>query len=259
MGVDIHPSAVVSPRAKIADGVTIGPCSVIGEKVTVGRDTVIGSHVAIDGSTVMGEKNRIYPFVSIGFPPQDIGYKGEDTRVVIGDENIIREFVTINRATTKQDRVTIIGSRNYLMAYAHIAHDCILGNSIIMSNAATLGGHIEIGDHAIIGGLVAIHQFVRIGTYAFIGGKSATVKDIPPFMMASGDRAKLYGLNTRGLKREGFSQEKIDNLRKAYKIIWRDRHLLHEAVERVRREIPPFKELEILLEFLANSKRGVAR
>ena len=249
----------MSPRAKIADGVTIGPCSVIGEKVTVGRDTVIGSHVAIDGSTVMGEKNRIYPFVSIGFPPQDIGYKGEDTRVVIGDENIIREFVTINRATTKQDRVTIIGSRNYLMAYAHVAHDCILGNSIIMSNAATLGGHIEIGDHAIIGGLVAIHQFVRIGTYAFIGGKSATVKDIPPFMMASGDRAKLYGLNTRGLKREGFSQEKIDNLRKAYKIIWRDRHLLHEAVERVRREIPPFKELEILLEFLANSKRGVVR
>jgi len=210
MGVDIHPSAVVSPRANIAEGVTIGPCSVIGEKVTLGKDTVIGSHVAIDGSTVMGEKNRIYPFVSIGFPPQDIGYKGEDTRVVIGDENIIREFVTINRATTKQDRVTIIGSRNYLMAYAHVAHDCILGNSIIMSNAATLGGHIEIGDHAIIGGLVAIHQFVRIGTYAFIGGKSATVKDIPPFMMASGDRAKLYGLNTRGLKREGFSQEKIE-------------------------------------------------
>ena len=259
MGVDIHPSAVVSPRANIAEGVTIGPCSVIGEKVTLGKDTVIGSHVAIDGSTVMGEKNRIYPFVSIGFPPQDIGYKGEDTRVVIGDENIIREFVTINRATTKQDRVTIIGSRNYLMAYAHVAHDCILGNSIIMSNAATLGGHIEIGDHAIIGGLVAVHQFVRIGTYAFIGGKSATVKDIPPFMMASGDRAKLYGLNTRGLRREGFSQEKIDNLRKAYKIIWRDRHLLHEAVERVRREIPPFEELQVLLDFLVSSKRGVVR
>jgi UDP-N-acetylglucosamine acyltransferase len=259
MGLDIHPSAIVSPKATIGEEVTIGPYSIIGEKVTVGRDTVIGSHVVIDGNTVIGEKNRIYSFVSIGLPPQDIGYQGEDTRVIIGDENTIREFVTINRATTKQDRVTIVGNGNYLMAYAHIAHDCILGNSIIMSNAATLGGHIEIGDKAIIGGLVAIHQFVRIGTYAFIGGKSAAVKDIPPFMMASGDRAKLFGLNTRGLKREGFSQEKINNLKKAYQIIWRDRHLLHEAVERVSREIPPFRELEILLEFLANSKRGVAR
>ena len=259
MGVDIHPSAVVSPRAKIGEGVTIGPYSIIGEKVTVGRDTIIGSHVVIDGSTVIGEKNRIHPFVSIGLPPQDIGYKGEDTRVIIGDENIVREFVTINKATTKQDRVTKVGNSNYLMAYAHIAHDCILGNSIIMSNVATLGGHIEIGDHAIIGGLVAIHQFVRIGTYAFIGGKSATAKDIPPFMMASGDRAKLYGLNARGLKREGFSQEKIDNLKKAYQIIWRDHHLLHEALERVRREIPPFEELQMLLDFLVSSKRGVVR
>ena len=259
MGVDIHPSAVVSPRAKIGEGVTIGPYSIIGEKVTVGRDTIIGSHVVIDGSTVIGGKNRIYPFVSIGLPPQDIGYEGEDTRVIIGDENTIREFVTINRATTKQDRVTIIGNGSYLMAYAHIAHDCILGNSVIMSNAATLGGHIEIGDKAIVGGLVAIHQFVRIGAYAFIGGKTVTGKDIPPFMMASGDRAKLYGLNTRGLKREGFSQEKIDNLKKAYQIIWRDHHLLPEALERVRREIPPFEELQMLLDFLVSSKRGVVR
>jgi len=169
MGIDIHPSAVVSQKAEIDDGVTIGPFSIIGEKVTIGRDSVIGSHVVIDGNTIIGEKNRIYPFVSLGLPPQDIGYQGEDTSVIIGDENIIREFVTINRATTKQDRVTKIGNKNYLMAYAHIAHDCTLGNSIIMSNAATLGGHIEIGDHAIIGGLVAIHQFVRIGAYAFIG------------------------------------------------------------------------------------------
>lgn len=259
MGVDIHPSAVVSPKAKIADGVKIGPFSIIGENVTVGKDTVIGSHAVIDGNTVIGEKNRIYPFVSLGLPPQDINYQGEDTRVIIGDENIIREFVTINKATTKQDRVTKVGNRNYIMAYAHIAHDCTLGNSIIMSNVATLGGHIEIGDHAIIGGLVAIHQFVRIGTYAFIGGKSAIVKDIPPFMMASGDRAKLYGLNQIGLKREGFSQENINRLKKAYQIIWRDHNLFNEALEIVRREIPPFKELEILLEFLVNSERGVVR
>ncbi len=259
MGVDIHPSAVVSPKAKIADGVKIGPFSIIGEKVAVGRDTVIDSHVVIDGSTVIGERNKIYPFVSIGLPPQDVGYQGEDTRVIIGDENIIREFVTINRATTKQDRVTKVGNENYLMAYAHVAHDCTLGNSIIMSNAATLGGHIEIGDYAIIGGLVAIHQFVRIGTYAFIGGKSALVKDVPPFMMASGDRAKLYGLNQIGLKRQGFSQEKMNGLKRAYHIIWRDRHLFNEALDRVRREIAPFEELEILLEFLVSSKRGIVR
>ena len=259
MGVNVHPSAVVSPKAKIADGVCIGPFSIIGERVEIGRDTVIDSHVVIDGNTVIGEKNRVYPYVSLGLPPQDVGYSGEDTRLVIGDENIIREFVTVNRATTKQDRVTRIGNNNYLMAYAHVAHDCTLGNSIIMSNAATLGGHIEIGDKAIIGGLVAIHQFVRIGAYAFIGGMTATVKDIPPFMMASGDRAKLYGLNVRGLKREGFSREKIDGLKRAYQIIWRDHHLLNEAIKRVQEEIAPFGELDMLIDFITSSKRGVVR
>ena len=259
MTTDIHPTAVVSSKAKISDGVTVGPFSSIGDNVTIGKDTLIGSHVIIDGHTTIGEGNKIYPFVSLGLPPQDIGYKDEDTGLVVGNENIIREFVTVNRATTKQDRVTKIGSGNYIMAYSHIAHDCVLGNSIIMSNAATLGGHIEIGDHAIIGGLVAIHQFVRVGAYAFIGGKSAIVKDIPPFMMASGDRAKLYGLNQTGLKRQGFSREKIDNLKKAYKIIWRDHNLFNEALEMVRNEIPPFEELDMLMEFLTNSKRGILR
>jgi len=259
MGADIHPSAIVSPKAKIADGVCIGPFSIIGEGVEIGRDTVIDSHVVIDGNTVIGERNRVYPYVSLGLPPQDVGYSGEDTRLVIGDENVIREFVTVNRSTTKQDRVTLIGNNNYLMAYAHVAHDCTLGNSIIMSNAATPGGHIEIGDKAIIGGLVAIHQFVRIGAYAFIGGMSATVKDIPPFMMASGDRAKLYGLNVRGLKREGFSREKINALKKAYQIIWRDHHLLNEALKKVQEEIAPFEEVNMLLDFVTSSKRGVVR
>jgi len=259
MGVEIHASAIVSPLAKIAEGVQIGPFSTIGENVTIGRDTIIGSHVVIDGNTVLGERNKVFPFVSLGLPPQDVNYRGEDTRLIIGDENIIREFVTINRATTKQYKVTRVGDKNYLMAYAHIAHDCTLGNLIIMSNAATLGGHIEIGDHAIIGGLVAIHQFVRIGAYAFVGGKSAIVKDIPPFMMAAGDRARLFGLNQIGLKREGFSQEKIRNLKRAYQIIWRDHHLLKEAMEVVRREIPPFGELDQLLDFLNSSERGVVR
>jgi UDP-N-acetylglucosamine acyltransferase len=259
MGADIHPSAVVSPKAKIADGVRIGPFSIIGEKVEIGSDTVIDSHVVIDGDTVIGARNRVYPYVSLGLPPQDVAYQGEPTRLVMGDDNVIREFVTVNRATTKQDRVTKIGSRNYLMAYAHVAHDCKLGDSIIMSNAATLGGHIEIGDKAIIGGLVAIHQFVRVGAYAFIGGMSATVKDIPPFMMASGNRAKLYGLNVRGLRREGFSKDRIAGLKRAYQIIWRDHQIMHEAVQMVRDQIPPFDELDMLLDFLTSSKRGVAR
>jgi UDP-N-acetylglucosamine acyltransferase len=259
MGTDIHPSTVVSPKAKIADGVCIGPFSIIGEKVEIGSDTVIDSHVVIDGDTVIGARNRVYPYVSLGLAPQDVGYKGEPTRLVIGDDNIIREFVTVNRATTKQDRVTTIGNNNYLMAYAHVAHDCTLGDSIIMSNAATLAGHIEIGDKAIIGGLVAIHQFVRIGAYAFIGGMSATVKDIPPFMMASGNRAKLYGLNVRGLIREGFSKDRIAGLRRAYQIIWRDHQIMNEAVQMVRDEIAPFAELDMLLDFLTSSKRGVVR
>jgi UDP-N-acetylglucosamine acyltransferase len=244
MGAGIHPSAVVSAAAKIAEDVQIGAFSVIGGNVAIGRGTIIGSHVVVDGHTELGEGNRISPFVSLGLPPQDV---------------TIREFVTINRATTKQDWITRIGSNNYLMAYAHVAHDCTLGDSIIMSNAATLGGHIEIGDHAIVGGLVAIHQFVRIGTYAFIGGKSAIVKDIPPFMMAAGDRARLFGLNQLGLKRQGFSQEKIQHLKRAYQIIWRDHHLLKDAMELVRKEIPHFSELDMLLDFLDTSKRGVVR
>lgn len=259
MGIDIHKTAEVSSKAELDDGVKIGPFSIIGDGVTIGRDTSIGSHVIIEGNTSIGEKNTVYPFVSLGLPPQDTNYKGEETRLILGNENIIREFVTINRATTKQRKVTKIGSKNYIMAYAHIAHDCALGDSIIMANAATLGGHIEIGDHAIIGGLVAIHQFVRIGAYAFIGGKSAIVKDIPPFMMASGDRAKLYGLNLVGLKREGFSEEKIEKLKKAYRIIWRSHSLLNDAVERVKREVPPFEELDILLEFVISSKRGILK
>ena len=255
----IHPSAVVSPHAELAQGVRVGPYSIIGDNVTIGRDTVIGSHVVIEGRTRIGERNNIYPFVMIGSPPQDIGYKGEDTRLEIGDDNIIREYTTINRATTKQDWVTIVGNENFLMAYSHIAHDCVLGNKIIMSNVATLGGHIVIGDYAILGGLVAIHQFVRIGAYSFIGGKTAVSQDIPPFMIASGPRAKLYGLNQNGLRRHGFSKETINGLKKAYRIIWRESGRLSDGISRVKNEIEPFPELDMLLDFIKGSKRGVTR
>ncbi|MBW2066352.1 MAG: acyl-ACP--UDP-N-acetylglucosamine O-acyltransferase [Deltaproteobacteria bacterium] len=257
--MEIHPSAVVSPHAELGEGVRIGPYSVIGDHVKIGRETIIASHVVIDGHTILGERNRIYPFVSIGSPPQDIGYRGEDTRLIIGHENIIREYATINRATTKEQWQTVIGNGNYIMAYAHIAHDCKLGNNIIMSNVATLGGHIIVGDHAILGGMVAVHQFVRIGAYAFLGGKSGVDRDVPPFMITAGPRAKLYGINGRGLKRHGFPQEKIDKLKKAYRIIWRDHRRLSEGIEQVKREIEPFPELELLLGFLHESKRGVLR
>lgn len=255
--MNIHPSAVVSPHAELASGVQIGPYSVIGDHVTIGKDTVIESHVVIDGHTQLGERNRIYPFVSIGSPPQDIGYRGEDTRLFMGDDNIIREYATINRATTKEEWKTVVGNENYVMAYAHIAHDCVLGNNVIMSNVATLGGHISVGDHAILGGMVAVHQFVRIGPYAFIGGKAGVDRDVPPFMITAGSRAKLYGINGRGLRRLGFSQDTLEGLKKAYRIIWRDNKRMSEGVKQVKREMKSFPELELLLNFIEGSKRGI--
>jgi UDP-N-acetylglucosamine acyltransferase len=256
---EVHPAAVVSPRAELAEGVRIGPYSIIGDRVRIGRDTTLESHVVVEGCTEIGERNRIHSFVSIGSAPQDVGYKGEETRVVIGNGNLIKEFVTINRATTKQDWVTIVGDDNYLMAYAHIAHDCRLGNRIIMSNVATLGGHTVIGDHANLGGLVAVHQFVRIGAYAFVGGKSGVDRDVPPFMIVAGERARLYGLNRRGLVRHGFSQETIDGLKRAYRMLWRENRSFAEGISRVRQEIPSSPQLEMLLSFFEGSKRGILR
>lgn len=256
----IHPTAIVSNGARLAEGVEIGPYSIVGDHVTIGRDTTIGAHVVIEGNTVLGERNRIFSFSSLGSPPQDTGYKGEDTRVLIGNDNIIKEYVTINRATTKENWVTSVGNSNFIMAYAHIGHDCKIGNNIIMSNVATLGGHVEIGDHANLSGLVAVHQFVRIGAYSFIGGKAAVPQDIPPFMLATGtERAKLYGPNQKGLARQGFSRETIEGLKKAYKIIWRQQRSINEGINQVRKTIQSFPELEMLLNFISNSKRGITR
>ncbi len=257
--MDIDARAVVSPYAQLDPSVKVGPFCTIGDRVTIEQDTVLVSHVSIEGHTRIGVRNRIYPFVSIGSPPQDTGYKGEDTRVSIGDDNIIREYTSINRATTKQDWETVIGNGNFIMAYSHIAHDCRLGNKIIMSNLSTLAGHVTIGDHANLSGLVGVHQFVRIGAYVFVGGKSAVVRDVPPFMITAGDRARLYGINRIGLSRQGFSQETIDSLKKAYRIIWRDNKRLSDGVDQVRKEMELFPELEMLLDFLSDSKRGIVR
>ena len=257
--MSIHPTAIVHPKAKVAEGVEIGAYSVIGEHVSIGKDTTIAPHVLIEGWTTIGERNHIHSFSSIGTPPQDIGYREEETYLVIGNDNVIRECATIHRATTKEDRKTVIGDKNFLMAYSHVAHDCKLGNNIIMANSVALGGHIVIGDHAILGGIVAVHQFARIGSYAIIGGQSAVTLDIPPFVSAAGNRAQLYGLNLVGLKRKGFTDQTIATLKKAYKIIFRSGLTQEEALQKVAAELTDCAEAMHLVEFIKSSKRGVTR
>ncbi|MCW3132852.1 MAG: acyl-ACP--UDP-N-acetylglucosamine O-acyltransferase [Methanophagales archaeon] len=253
----IHLTAIIDKQAEIAEDVTIGPYCVIGPKVFIDQETVLGSHVVIHSYTKIGKRCNIYSFASIGAPSQDLKYKGKETWVEIGHDNVIREYVTINRGT---EGVTFIGNQNYFMAYAHIAHDCKIGNHVIMANVATLGGHVEIEDYAIIGGIVAIHQFVRIGAYAIIGGGSSTVKDIPPYVTASGIRAKLYGLNIVGLKRQGFSKEVINALKKAYKILVCKPITLKEAIKQVKEDsIFSFPEVVHFVEFIEHSQRGIPR
>jgi UDP-N-acetylglucosamine acyltransferase len=255
----IHPTAIVDPQAEIGDNVTIGPYTVIEGEVFIDSGTSIGAHAFIDRYTRIGKNCLIAPFTSIGAPPQDKRYKGERTEVVIGNDNDIREFVTINRGTPHGRGITSIGDRNLFMAYVHIAHDCKLGNEIIMANVATLGGHVTIEDYAAIGGLAAVHQFARIGAYAYIGGKTGIVQDIPPFVIASGERAKLFGLNIVGLKRYDFSNEVIVALKKAYQIVIRSHLTIQEAMTRVEKEVPGYPEIRHFLEFIKNSQRGITR
>ncbi len=257
--VNIHPTALVHPKATIAEGVEIGPYSIIGEHVTIGRDTKISGHVLIEGWTTIGERNHIFSFSSIGTAPQDIGYRNEETYLEIGDDNVIRECATVHRATTKEDRKTVIGNKNFLMAYSHVAHDCKLGDHILMSNSVALGGHIIINDYAVLGGIVAVHQFVRIGAYSIIGGQSAVSQDIPPYVTAAGNRAQLYGLNLVGLKRKGFSEQTITTLKKAYKIMFRSGLTQEEAIRKTNDEFPDSPEVAHLVDFIQTSKRGITR
>lgn len=257
--MEIHPTAIVHPRASIADGVKVGAYSLIGENVQIGNDTVIESHVVVEGWSEIGERCHLFPFVSIGAPPQHLRYRGEPTRVIIGNDNVIREFVTINRATAGGGGETVLGQGNFIMAYSHIAHDCRVGNQVIMANASTLAGHIEVEDFAIVGGLVAVHQFVRVGCYAIIGGASAVPKDVPPYMCASGNRAQMFGLNTVGLKRHHFPETTMSALKQAYRIIFRSHITLTKAIEKVQAEVPDLPEIRHLLDFLKSSKRGICR
>jgi len=258
--VQIHPTASVHPKAELAQDVIIGPFCVIGEHVKIGRGTQLMSHVCIDGWTEIGERCQIHPYASIGGPPQHLQYKGEPTRVVIGHDNILREYVTVNRGTVFGGGATTIGNHNFFMAYVHVAHDCHLGSHLIMANAATLAGHITVGDHAIIGGLVGIHQYVRVGAHVMIGGCSAVGRDVPPFMRAAGGyRAKLYGLNSIGLKRQGFSNERIAVLKRAYEVLFRSGLMMAEAIKRARDEFKDSPDVQEVVAFLEGSKRGICR
>jgi UDP-N-acetylglucosamine acyltransferase len=255
----IHPTAIIDPAAEIDSNVEIGPYSIINGNVFIGSGTIIGPHVVIDSYVTIGPDCRIFQYASIGTAPQAIKFEGEETHVKIGRGSVVREFVTINRGTGFGGGITEVGEENFLMAYTHIAHDCKTGRKVIMANNATLAGHITVGDCVTIGGLVAVHQFVRIGDYAYVGGKSAVVKDIPPYVIAAGDRAKLHGLNKVGLKRNEFSEETLSLLKKAYRIIFRIGLTLNEAVERVQAEVDQVPEVVHFVDFIKSSQRGITR
>jgi UDP-N-acetylglucosamine acyltransferase len=255
----IHATAIVSGHAEVAEDVSIGPYCIVGDGVVLGKGVRLISHVMIDRDTEVGEGTVIYPFASIGLPPQDLKYRDEKTKTRIGKRNIIREYTTVHRGSVGGEGVTEIGDGNFLMAYVHVAHNCMIGNSVVMANAATLAGHVRVQDHAVIGGLVAVHQFTQIGAYAMVGGFSGIGQDVPPYMMVSGARAKLYGLNLIGLKRHGFSDDAIASLKKAYKILFREKRTLKEAIKKIRAELPQTPEIITLVTFVEESTRGICR
>lgn len=257
--MSIHPTAIVDPKAEVGPNVSIGPYTIIERDVSIDSSTQIGPHVYIDRYTRIGKNCRISPFASLGGRPQDKKFKGEKTNLIIGDDNDIREYVTINRGTSGGGGITTIGNQNLLMAYVHVAHDCHLGNGIVMGNLATLAGHVILEDYSNLSAFAVVQQFVRVGAYAYVGGKSGVLKDIPPYVLVSGDRAKLYGLNVIGLKRHDFSDEVIAALKKAYQIVIRSHLTIKEALKRVEKEVPAFPEVIRFLDFIRNSEQGITR
>jgi len=256
----IHPTAIVDPKAEIGENVDIGPYSVIEKGVSLGEGTKIGPHVVVREGTQIGKRCQIYQFSSIGEAPQAIAYRGEPTLLQVGDHNIIREYVTLHRGSVKGGGKTVLGNENFIMAYSHIAHDCQIGNQVVMANGATLAGHILIEDYAIIGGLSAIHQFCRVGTHAFISGLTGVSLDIPPYMLSSGNRAKLFGLNSVGLKRANFSEETLKALKMVYRTIFRSGLTLGKAIKKVGEDdVSHIPEVQHLLQFIQHSKRGICR
>ena len=257
--VQQHPTAVVDRAAELDDRVEVGPYSVIGPGVKIGKGTRIKSHVVIEGNTTIGNDNIIHQFATVGSRPQDLKYEDEPSELIIGEGNTIREFASLNPGTRGGGMVTRVGQRNLLMMQSHIAHDCIIGDDNIVANGAMLGGHVVVGDRVIIGALVGIHQFVAIGSGAIIGAGSMVSKDVPPYCNATGDRVRLRGLNLEGLKRRGFDKGRIDAIRRAYRILFRSRLRLKEAVDRVCREVPRTREVDQMIHFVESSRRGVCR
>ena len=255
----IHPTAVVAPGARIHESVEVGPYSVIGEDVEIGAGSVIGPHVVLRGPTVIGRENRIFQFASIGDAPQDKKYAGEPTRLVIGDGNTIRECVTINRGTAQDRGETVIGNDNWIMAYVHIAHDCVLGDHIILANNVALAGHCHVGDWAIFGGFAGLHQFCRVGAHAFLGKYAGLSQDVPAYVMVGGTPAAPHGINSEGLKRRGFSAEQIANIRNAYKVLYRSGLKLAEALARLEELAREQPELEIFVASIRDSSRSIVR
>lgn len=255
----IHETVIIDPAAEIAEDVEIGPYSVIGADVVIGAGCRIGSHVNIKGATVIGRDNRIYPHASIGEDPQDKKYAGESTRLEIGDGNTIREFVTINRGTTQDLGYTRVGDDNWIMAYAHIAHDCVIADHTILANGTNLAGHVEIHDHAILGGFTKVHQFCRIGAHAFCGMDCGVTRDVPPFVTTSGHPAEPKGINSEGLKRRGYSREQISSVKQAYRILYRSGLRLEEAIVALEEAAQEEPLLELLPTFLKESRRSVVR
>ncbi|MDX9703551.1 MAG: acyl-ACP--UDP-N-acetylglucosamine O-acyltransferase [Candidatus Auribacterota bacterium] len=258
--MSIHKTAIVHPKAKIAEGVEIGPYSVIGENVSIGKNTKIGPHVVIDGWTEIGEENRIFQFASIGAISQDLKYHGEEAYLKIGNRNTIREYVTMNIGTEGGGGVTKVGDNNLFMISSHIAHDCVLGNNIIIANVGTLAGHITIDDGAIVGGVVAIHQFCRIGKMAIIGGCSKVVQDIPPYMMADGHPAQVRGINLVGLRRKEFDKDSVSRIKDAHRILYRSNLNTSQAIDKMKEELgTDDPEIKTIIDFIALSERGISK
>ncbi|TGU70071.1 acyl-ACP--UDP-N-acetylglucosamine O-acyltransferase [Geomonas terrae] len=257
----IHSTAIIQPGAKIAEGVEIGPYAVIGENVSIGKGTKVGPHAVIDGWTEIGENNTIFQMASVGAIPQDLKYRGEKTWLKIGNGNTIREFASLHLGTVTGDGETTVGDNNLFMAYSHVAHDCHIGNNVIMANSATLAGHVTVEDYAIMGGLSAVLQFMRIGSHVMVGGMTSITLDVPPYTIVTGDRSesRLRGLNLVGLKRRGFPDESISSLKKAYKLLSMSGLKLAEAVEKMKTEVPKCPEVDHFIEFIETAKRGVTR
>jgi UDP-N-acetylglucosamine acyltransferase len=253
---EIHPTALIDPSAELAPGVVVGPYSIIGPRVKVGARTRIGGHVLIERDTTVGEECTIHHGAVLGTDPQDLKYMGEPTTLSVGDRTVIREYATLNRGTIASG-YTAVGSDCMLMAYVHVAHDCHIGNHVILSNAVNMAGHVTIDDWAIVGGLTPIHQFVRIGAHAFVGGATRVAKDVPPYVKAAGSPMELYGLNSVGLQRRGFSEEVRRELKRAYRLFFASNHNVAQALARSREELRAIPEVEVFLSFFENTERGV--